>query len=197
MKIRPVTLSGVRVTLEPLHERRAGELLSAAAHDEIWTYLDEPTPSTMEQISVLIDDALREQEQGQRLPFSVVVADTGQAVGSTSYINIRPADRGLEIGWAWTSPAVWGTGINAEATYLLLRHAFEDLGAIRVAMKADLLNIRSQRAIEATGAVREGVWRNHRILSTGRFRDSVYYSLIDSEWPDAKKTIEERLRRKA
>lgn len=196
MRIQSVTLSGRLVVLEPLHERRAGELLSAAAHDEIWSYLDEPTPNTPEQIQELIADAIRQQEQGRRVAFSIINRATGAAVGSTSYIDIRPGDRGVEIGWAWISPDSWGSGINTEATYLLLRHAFDDQGAIRVAMKADVRNARSRRAIESLGGVLEGIWRNHRILSTGRYRDSAYYSVIDSEWPTVKAGIEARLERR-
>jgi RimJ/RimL family protein N-acetyltransferase len=193
MNLQPVTLSGNRVVLEPLHDRHARGLLSAAAHDEIWAFLDEPTPNTLEQIRGLIDDAQREQGQGMRLAFAVIDRASDAAVGSTSYIDIRPKDRGLEIGWTWTTPSVWRTGINAESKYLLLRHAFEEQAAIRVAIKTDLRNIPSQRAIEALGASREGVWRNHRILSTGRYRDTVYYSVIESEWPAVKSRIEARL----
>src|SRR5215469_16255936 len=181
MNLHPVTLSGNRVLLEPLHERHARDLLSAAAYDEIWTFLDEPTPNTIERIRGLIEDAYHEQERGARVAFAVIDRASGTAIGSTSYIDIRPQDRGLEIGWTWTTPSVWGTGINAESKYLLLRHAFEEQDAIRVAIKTDLRNVRSQRAIEALGASREGVWRNHRVLSTGKYRDTVYYSVIESE----------------
>jgi RimJ/RimL family protein N-acetyltransferase len=102
---------------------------------------------------------------------------------STSYIDIRPSDRTPEIGWTWLTPGSSGTGANTEAKFLLMRHAFETLGAGRVAIKTDLRNVRSQRAIKRLGAHREGVWRNHRLLSTGRYRDSVFYSVIDSERP--------------
>jgi RimJ/RimL family protein N-acetyltransferase len=107
----------------------------------------------------------------------------GRVVGSISFIDIRHHDRGVEIGWAWLAPRVWGDGFNAEAMLLLMKHAFETLGAIRVAIKADVRNVRSIRSMERIGASREGVWRNHRILSDGFHRDSVYYSVIDTEWP--------------
>ena len=193
MNIQPTTLDGRRVVLEPLQRRHADGLLRAAAYDEIWTYLDEPTPRDIEAIHRLVDDAHRDQAAGSRLAFAIVDRTNGVAVGSTSYINIRPDDRGLEVGWTWLTPGVWSTGINTEATYLLLRHAFEEQDAIRVAMKADLRNIRSQRAMDALGAVREGVWRNHRVLSTGEYRDSVYYSIIADEWSIVRGVIEERL----
>ena len=190
MAVAPVTLQGTRTRLEPLDHQHADDLLQAAAHDEIWTYLDEPTPRTPARITTLIDDAHQDQARGARLPFAVVDTRTERAVGSTSYIDIRPHDRGLEIGWTWLAPATWGSGINLEAKYLLLRHAFHALGAIRVAVKTDLRNIRSQRAILALGATQEGVWRNHRILSDGHRRSTVYYSITDTEWP----TIEPQLR---
>ncbi|MET7749318.1 GNAT family protein [Micromonospora sp. NPDC005367] len=183
MKPTPVTLTGRLIRLEPLGPGHAEDLLAAAAYDEIWTYLDEPTPRTREAIGAFISDALQDQGRGQRLPFAVVDLHSGRAIGSTSYIDIRPNDRTLEIGWTWLTPSHWGTGANTEAKFLLMRHAFEVLGAGRVAIKTDLRNVRSQRAIERLGAHREGVWRNHRILSTGRYRDSVFYSVIDSEWP--------------
>lgn len=183
MKFARVTLAGGRVRLEPLDHRHATDLLHAAAHDDIWTYLDEPTPRTDSEIRTFIADALNDQTAGRRLPFAIIDTRAGTAVGSTSYIDIRPADRGVEIGWTWLTPTTWGTGINRQAKYLLLKHAFEDQGAIRVALKTDSRNIRSQRAIEALGASREGVWRNHRILSTGAYRNSVFYSITADEWP--------------
>jgi N-acetyltransferase len=193
VNIQPVTLTGARVVLEPLRMRHAGELLSAAACDSIWTFLDEATPNTLEEIRIFIEDALSDESKGARFAFAVIDIQTKRVVGSTSYQDIRPQDRGLEIGWTWTNPSVWGTGLNFESKYLLLRHAFETLGAIRVAIKTDLRNIRSQRAIERIGAHREGVWRNHRILSTGQYRDTIYYSVIESEWPTVKSLIETRL----
>jgi len=195
MNLSPVTLSGSLVTLEPLQDRHAADLLAAAAHDEVWTYLDEPTPVKIEQVQALIADAKDERRRGARLAFAMVDKASGTAVGSTSYIDIRPQDRGLEIGWVWSGPSVWGTGINAEAFYLLLRHAFDDQDVIRVALKTDRRNLRSQRAIEALGASREGLWRNHRILSTGNYRDTVYYSVIDAEWPTIRSPLEARLSR--
>lgn len=193
MNLSPVILTGDKVRLEPLDMRHADELLAAAAYDEIWTYLDEPTPRSPAMIRALIDDAQEEQAGGRRLAFAIIATASGSAVGSTSYIDIRPHDRGLEIGWLWTTPSVWGAGINFEANYLLLRHAFDELGVIRVALKTDRRNVRSQRMIESLGAVREGIWRNHRILSTGFYRDTIYYSVIESEWTTVRDAMNARL----
>lgn len=186
MNLRPIVLTGNLVRLEPLGYEHKDDLVAAAAFDEIWTYLDEPTPRTAQAVEALIQDALDEQERGGRIPFAIVDVRTNRAVGSTSYIDIRPQDRTVEIGWTWITPSHWGTGANTEAKFMLMRHAFEEHSAGRVAIKTDLRNERSQRAIAKLGAVREGVWRNHRLLSTGRYRDSVFYSVIDSEWPQVR-----------
>jgi len=186
MNFQPVTLTGEVVRLEPLNLDHAADLLVAASHDEIWAYLDEPTPRTRDMIERLIRDALEDQRRGVRLPFAVIDIKTGLAVGSTSFIDIRPNDRSVEIGWTWITPSHWGTGANTEAKFLMLSYAFERQDAGRVAIKTDLRNQRSQNAIEKLGATREGVWRNHRILSDGSYRHSVYYSVIDSEWPSVR-----------
>lgn len=189
MNLRPILLTGNVVRLEPLSYEHRDDLVAAAAFDEIWTYLDEPTPRTAQAVESLIRDALDEQERGVRIPFAIVSLGSGRAVGSTSYIDIRPHDRTVEIGWTWITPSHWGTGANTEAKFMLMRHAFEEHSAGRVAIKTDLRNERSQRAIAKLGAVREGVWRNHRLLSTGSYRDSVFYSVIDSEWPQVREHL--------
>lgn len=191
--LEPVTLTGTRARLEPLSHDHAADLLEAAHYDDIWTYLDEPTPHTLDDISQLIDQAHDEHARGLRLPFAIIDTITGRAVGSTSYVDIRPANRGVEIGWSWLTPSVWGTGINAEAKYLMLAHAIGNLGAVRVTIKTDVRNLRSQHAIDALGAVREGVWRNHLILSDGHRRNSVYYSVTDDDWQTLKTKLHERI----
>jgi RimJ/RimL family protein N-acetyltransferase len=182
MDLTPPLLVGTMVRLEPLGMVHADDLLVSAGYDEIWTYLDEPTPRRFEDIARLLSDALAESSDGNRMPFAIVDAATGQAIGSVSLIDIRPHDRAVEIGWAWLTPPRWGTGAYREAIYLLARHAFETMNAIRVVYKTDSRNIRSQRSIEALGGTREGVFRNHRILSDGYIRDSIYYSIIPAEW---------------
>lgn len=182
MAVQPVTLTGPRIDLVPLALAHTEDLLAAASHDQVWTYLDEPTPATRESIRALILEALDEQAAGQRLPFAIVLRENGRAIGSMSYIDIQPRHRALELGWAWLAPDYWQTGIGREASYLLIRHAFERLDAVRVALKTDARNARSQRAIAGLGAVREGVFRRHRILRDGHQRDSVFYSLIREDW---------------
>jgi N-acetyltransferase len=194
MKLQPIELAGKRARLEPLGYEHIDDLVAASDHDDIWKYLDEATPRGHGPVETLIRQAIDDQAAGHRMPFAVIDATTDRAVGSTSYVDIRPADRGVEIGWTWLAPTVWGTGINTESKYLLLAHAFEAQSAIRVAIKTDARNIRSLRAIERLGAVREGTWRNHRVLSTGKYRDSVYFSIIESEWPLVKARLQETLR---
>ncbi|MEO3747138.1 GNAT family protein [Plantactinospora sp. B5E13] len=189
MRVEPVRLTGQRIALEPLTEAHLPDLAKLAHRDEIWTYLDEETPD----MAALIAEALEEQAQGVRLPFAITDRDTGQAIGTMSYIDIQPTHRGIELGWAWISPDHWSKGVAREAAYLLMRHAFDTLGAIRVAFKTDSRNTRSQRTIEALGATREGVFRNHRILRDGHRRHSIYYSVITEEWPTIRAGLETKL----
>ncbi|GAA2510953.1 GNAT family protein [Pilimelia columellifera] len=193
MNLTMPTLTGRTVRLEQLAEMHLGDLLSAACHPEIWIYLDEPVPQTSADIRRLYEDAMCEQAQGKRMPWAIVDSASGRAVGSTSFINIRPNDRAVEIGWIWLTPAMWGTGAARECLRLQLGHAIDTMGAVRVAYKADARNIRSLRSIEAAGVVREGVFRNHRILSDGYIRDSVYYSVIPNEWPAVRDRLDEML----
>ena len=126
-------------------------------------------------------------------PFAIVARQQGGAVGVTSYLDIRPRDRALEIGFTWLAKPYQGTAINPECKYLLLRHAFEDQNAIRVQLKTDLRNVQSQGAIAKLGAVREGVLRKHMICPDGYIRDTVMYSIVADEWPQVRQRLEERL----
>jgi RimJ/RimL family protein N-acetyltransferase len=182
MTVKPVIMYGRVVKLEPLSMSHLGELTEAARCAEVWTYLDEETPGGAQPVTALIRDALEEQRRGERLPFAMMEQASGRAVGSISYLDIQPAHRGIQIGWAWITPSRWRTGIAREAGYLLLQHAFES-GAIRVGFEADSRNERSQRAIEGLHATYEGVLRNHRILRNGVVRHSLCYSVIREEWP--------------
>jgi RimJ/RimL family protein N-acetyltransferase len=144
-------------------------------------------------MQAVIGAALEAQEAGRELPFAVVEVATARAIGSTRYEDILPRHRALEIGWTWYGVPWQRTACNTQCKYLLLRHAFEALGAVRVQMKADTRNERSRRAIERTGAVFEGVLRKHRILPDGYVRDSAMYSVVAGEWPAVKAHLERHL----
>jgi len=184
------TLEGKAFRLEPLNASHTDDLLHAASEDQIWTYLDEETPRTKAQIDRFIQDAIDEHGRGVRLPFAVIDRASEKAIGSISLIDIQQAHRGIEVGWAWISPDYWRSGASREAAYLLLKHAFEKMGAIRAAFKTDSRNARSQNLILGMGATQEGTFRNHRILSDGYVRDSIYYSILDREWPSIRLKME-------
>ncbi|MGC4774775.1 GNAT family N-acetyltransferase [Micromonospora chalcea] len=189
MKLGQPTLTGRLIELEPLAPNSALDLAEAANHPEIWTYLDEPTPDS-NAVAALVAEAVEEQQSGLRIPYIIRDRRTGAAIGSISFIDIQARHRGVEIGWAWLTPDYWGTGAVREASYLLMKHAFEAAGAIRVVFKTDSRNDRSQRAIERLGATREGVFRNHRILRDGHIRHSVFYSVTVEEWPRVRDNLE-------
>jgi RimJ/RimL family protein N-acetyltransferase len=188
-----VELAGRRVVLEPLREAHAAELWAAAQDPRIWQWLPEnpaASPAAFGRWFGQASDALR---LGEEAPFAVR-AD-GTVVGSTRYLSIERAQLRLEVGWTWYAPAVWGTGVNAEAKLLLLRHAFETLGARRVEFKTDARNERSRGALTALGAQFEGVFRKHMVLPDGGARDSAYYAIVDDEWPAVRARLEARLAR--
>jgi RimJ/RimL family protein N-acetyltransferase len=138
----------------------------------------------------MIRQALVETEAGREVAFAIVSSASGTAVGSTRYLDIQRAHRALEIGWTWIGPPWQRTAINTECKLLLLGHAFDNLGAHRVTLKTDARNVRSQRAIERIGAVREGVLHRHRVCWDGFVRDTVYYGIVDGEWPQVKTRLE-------
>ena len=193
MQISPVTLTGKYVRLEPMTPAHIPALVDPGRDPSIWTYMlygpvtDEPA------MSAWVGDMLRLRDAGTDLPFVVIHLASDRVAGATRYLDIRPAHRGLEIGGTWYGPEYQRTAVNTECKYLLLRHAFENLGCIRVQFKTDSRNIRSQKAIERIGAVREGVLRNHMVLLDGSFRNSVYYSILDNEWPGIKTRLETML----
>jgi RimJ/RimL family protein N-acetyltransferase len=144
-------------------------------------------------MAAYIEAALNEEERGVSLPFAIVDKAAGRAVGSTRYGNIDRTNHRVEIGWTWIAREWQRTAINTEAKYLLLRHAFESLGCMRVELKTDSLNERSRAAILRIGAREEGVFRNHMVTASGRIRHTVYFSIIDSEWPAVKARLEAKL----
>lgn len=194
MNIEPVTLRGKVVRLEPLQLQHAADLLSAGQDQAIWTWIPSNASNSLEDMERWISAALQAQDAGTELPFAIIDLTTELAVGSTRYMNIVLNDHGLEIGWTWLTPSVQRTGVNTECKYLLLGHAFEALGAIRVQFKTHHKNFKSQQAIERLGAVKEGVLRNAMILPDGSYRHSVYYSIIASEWSQIKSGLETKMR---
>jgi RimJ/RimL family protein N-acetyltransferase len=190
MQIGPVTLDGQTVRLEPLSFSHVPELTLVGTDEGIWRFMVYGKIEREADMRGWVKDMLARQSAGGDIPFAVVSKDCGKAIGATRYMNIRRSDRALEIGGTWYGVAYQRTGVNTECKYLLLRHAFETLGCIRVQLKTDARNLRSQRSIERIGAIREGVLRNHMILPDGTVRDSVYYSIVASEWSQVKVHLE-------
>jgi len=188
-----VTLYGNVIRLEPLSEDHAKELAIAGKDKSIWAYMLYGTPITDDSMLSWIKDILARRDLGHDLPFAVVHLATGRVIGATRYLDMRPEQKGLEVGGTWYALEFQRTPVNTECKYLLLKYAFESLGCIRVQLKTDLRNIRSQIAIERLGAVKEGILRNHMITPEGVIRDSVYYSILDTEWINVKKILEEKL----
>lgn len=193
LDVRPVTLTGRTVRLEPLSEEHVPDLARVGLDENIWRYMRYGSKHSEAGLRDWVLDLLRLQAAGTDVPFAVIYLESGRAVGSTRYMNIEHAHRGLEIGGTWYGLDYQGTKVNPECKYLLLEHAFETLGCIRVQLKTDARNLRSQRAIEALGAVKEGTLRNHMILPDGYVRDSVFYSILDEEWPQVKTRLADRL----
>jgi len=193
MNVEPVTLTGNVVRLEPLQATHVESLFRAAQDPAIWSFMPYDPSISLEAMQFWITDALEAQIHGKDGVFVIVNLASGEIVGSTRYLTIVPKDRGLEIGGTWLAREVRRTPVNTECKYLLLRHAFETLSAIRVQFKTDSRNLTSQRAIERLGAVKEGVLRNHMILPDGYYRHSVYYSILDTEWATIKANLEAKL----
>ena len=197
---QPVVLEGQRVRLEPLETRHLPGLVAAGDEDpEIFRFMvGNPYLIGWDE---WLDEALRGQAEGRYVAWATVLREgsdgtAARVIGSTRYGDIEPAHGRVEIGWTWLARSQRGTVANTEAKYLQIRHAFDELGATRVAFKTDLRNERAQRALEAVGAVREGVLRSHTRLSDGYLRDTVYYSIIAPEWPTARERLEQRLEEK-
>jgi RimJ/RimL family protein N-acetyltransferase len=188
MVVEPTTLRGRIVRLDPMKHEHAGPLSHVGLEPSLWRWIPHPV-ATADDMRSYVATALDEQRRGVSVPFVIIDQISGQVIGSTRYANIEPMHRRLEIGWTWITPAHQRTAANTEAKLLLLTHAFETLGAHRVELKTDALNDRSREAILRIGAVEEGTFRKHMIASTGRVRDTVYYSVIDSEWPKIKANL--------
>jgi RimJ/RimL family protein N-acetyltransferase len=192
MKIDPVVLEGIHVRLEPLLRKHITGLCEVGLEEQLWRWI--PTPvRTADDMAAYVELALKEQANGVSLPFAQIEKATGRLIGSTRYMNIDRVHHRVEIGCTWIGREWQRTAANTEAKYLLLRHAFETLGCMRVELKTDSLNEKSRAAILRIGAKQEGIFRNHMMTSTGRIRHTVYFSIVDSEWPGVKSEMERRL----
>lgn len=192
MTIESLTLEGQRVLLAPLTFEHEDALIRAASDGELWTlnYTIVPSPSTMREY---IAKALHSQTAGVEHPFVIIDGTSNSVVGSTRYASIDLHYRKREIGYTWLARSAQRTSINTEAKYLLLKHAFEELGCVRVEFVTDVLNERSRAALARIGAKEEGILRNHMIMPGGRYRDSVSFSIIEAEWPAVKQNLEQKL----
>jgi RimJ/RimL family protein N-acetyltransferase len=192
MVVVPVTLEGQNIRLEPLSLEYHAQLCEVGLDKELWQWIPQAV-RTPEEMRAYIGTALAEQAAGTALPFATIERATGRAIGSTRFANVDRVNRHVEIGWTWLGKRWQRTVANTEAKYLMLRHAFETWGCLRVEFKTDSLNQRSRAALLRIGAKEEGIFRNHVITWTGRIRHSVYYSIIVSEWPDVRVDLEKRL----
>jgi N-acetyltransferase len=186
-----IRLEGEKVVLEPLEEAHAEELWRAAKAPEIWQWL--ANLSDREGFERWWELSTAAAAAGREGIFAIRTRSDEKVVGSSRYLAVRPADRALEIGWTWLNPSVWRSGVNVETKLLMLGHAFEALGCVRVELKTDARNERSRKAMEAIPAQFEGVLRNHMIVPDVGQRDSAYFSVIDSEWPDVRANLRRRL----
>jgi N-acetyltransferase len=190
--LTPLTLEGEWLTLEPIEERHARDLFQAMQDEEVCRYLAWPPPTAIDETLALVREARGEMARGATVVYAQIWNATGRAIGSTRLLDVRPNDRQVEIGATFLAREYWRTPANTESKYLFLRYCFETLGCIRVALKTDGRNLRSQEAIARLGAVREGTLRRHMNVR-GYQRDTVYFSILDDEWPGVKARLQARL----
>jgi len=189
--IAPVTLTGRHVQLEPLEEKHRETLRPAAQDPKIWTFTASALGSAFDP---WFDNALRQAAAGHELPFIARLLGDDKVVGSTRYLGIEARHKRVEIGSTWYVRDVWASAVNPECKLLLMRHVFETLKWHRVEFKTDARNQRSRDAIARLGALQEGIFRRHMIMADGHIRDSVYFSVVDTDWPTVKAGLEKRLR---
>lgn len=188
----PVTLQNEWVLLEPLSDLHLDSLWKIAPDPRVYEHLPVRFESRAD-IEGFVVDSLARQQSGTSLPFAIWSKAQNRVVGSTALFDFSAQHRAAEIGWTWHTPAVWGTKVNLAAKSLLLAHGFEALELVRVYLKTDVRNGRSQRAIEKLGATREGVWRKHLQRPDKSWRDSVFYSILDDEWPRVRAHLQGQL----
>lgn len=185
----PVVLEGEQVRLEPMHARHVAGLWAAAEHADIWRWLSF-TIRSKDQMRQFVESAVQKAENRQAVGYAAFAKPSAQIVGATGYWNIETAHRKLEIGASWLNPKWQRSGVNTEMKYLMLKHAFENLNCLRVEFKTDALNAPARAALQRIGATEEGVLRNHLIQPDGRIRNSVFFSIIQSEWPQVKERLQ-------
>ena len=195
MNFDRVTLQGSYVRLEPLSSTHLNGLCEFGLDPELWRWTTTRL-QTREDMIDWLEEAFKSEQAGTARPFATISLESGQVIGSTRFANVDLHNRHVEIGWTWVGVPWQRTAVNTEAKYLMLRHAFETLGCIRVEFKTDSINERSRRALLRIGAKEEGTLRNHMIVQGGRYRHSVYFSVIDSEWPAVKSNLEAKLGRR-
>lgn len=185
-------LEGKHVRLEPMRADHLDAISAAGSDPALWRFTinDASSRDAMERY---VADALQVRAAGTGMPFATIERARGTVVGSTRFANFDVTHRRVEIGWTWIAPAWQRTPINTEAKYLMLSHAFETVGVMRLELKTDATNEKSRRAIERIGATFEGIFRKHMLCDTGRVRDSAYYSIVDTEWPAVKARLEKLL----
>ena len=188
MKVEPVILDGKYVRLEPLRIDHLPAICKAGLDESLWKWTNNIVNNEGD-LEGYVRGALADQMQGNAIPFVTIERESGAIVGSTRFGNIDTANRKVEIGWTWITPKMQRTRINSEAKLLMLTHAFEVWKCVRVELKTDANNQQSRDAMKRIGCVEEGVLRNHMITETGRFRDSVYFSIIESEWESVKANL--------
>jgi RimJ/RimL family protein N-acetyltransferase len=189
------TLEGELVRLEPMTAAHEVALWEASRDARTWRWLSVAQPETREEFRTYLDAALANAAAGIEMPLVTVRQEDGRVLGSTRYLALRPEHRSVEIGWTWLTPEAWGTGVNVEAKLLMLEHAFEELGCLRVELKTDARNERSRGAMLALPAQFEGVHRKHQLVRGGERRDSAWYSVLDDEWPAVRANLLRRLGR--
>jgi N-acetyltransferase len=190
--LEPIVLEGNFVRLEPMTLEHHAALSAVGLDPEIWRFTL-ALIQTPEEMRGYMEAALKLQREGTTLPFVTIERSSGRVVGSTRFGNYDPANRRIEIGWTWIARPWQRTAINTEAKYLMLSHAFEKLHCVRVELKTDVLNTRSRQAMLRIGAKEEGVLRKHSLVWDGRYRDSIYYSILDDEWPTVKQELQRML----
>jgi len=188
-----VTLTGTYVRLEPLNVQHAEALMVAGHYPELWTVTTQHPLESLDAVDAYLTVAARNRADGSEVPFAIIDQPSNTLIGSTRWMDIARPHRRVEIGATWITPSHQRTPANTEAKYLQLLHLFETLGALRVQLKTDLRNVKSQRAMERIGAIREGVLRRHMLVKDDYVRDSVYYGITDEDWPSVKLRLERML----